>query len=135
RINKLFKKNDKLIVRGAVNKYFVESMLGGLPIKIYSKKVKGGKEIIEWTMDDETTEFVKAVFLNKKVGKSKGIKLLKVLTDTEVEKFAKIKKLKFKANKKDKDVQKFLDDIEEKHPNIKYNLVKNIGKLKELTNA
>jgi len=129
RVNKLFKRNDKLVVQGAVNKYFVKSMLEGLPVKFVKTN---GKKVIEWTLDDENNEFVKALFENKKVKKSKDIKLLKVLTDAEIERFAKIKKLKFKAGKKDKDVQRFLDDIEAKHPNIKYNLVKNVGLLKDL---
>ena len=128
----LCKKNDKIVVKGAVNKYLINSMLKGLPVKVYSKKVRGAKEVIEWTMDDEANEFVKALFEGKKGRKSNAIKLLKVLTDVEVERFAKIKKLKFKANKKDKDVQKFLDNVEAKHPNIKYNLLKNIGTLKAL---
>ncbi|MBW2996390.1 hypothetical protein KY332_03760 [Candidatus Woesearchaeota archaeon] len=130
RVNKLFKKNDRLIVKGAVNRYFVKSMLKGLPVKFVRDR---GKKVVEWTMDDEVNEFVKALFLNKKVKKSKDIRLLKVVTDKEIERFARIKKLKFKPNPKDKDVQKFLDNVEKKHPNIKYNLLKNIDMLNRLT--
>jgi hypothetical protein len=111
RINKLFKKGDKISIEGDVNKYFIKSMLKDLPIKTVSKKGKGVKNVVEQTMDDETNGFVKSLFLNKKFKKNKDIKLLRVLTDKEAGIFAKIKKLKFKANKKDRNVQKFLDKI------------------------
>ncbi|MBR9691171.1 hypothetical protein GOV06_00120 [Candidatus Woesearchaeota archaeon] len=135
RINKLFKKNDRILVLGNVSRYFLESMLKGLPVKLFFRKNNVNKVVVEWTMDDEVNEFMKALFLGKKMKKAKKneIKLLKVLTDDEVKKFAKIKKLKFKVNKRDKDVQKFLDNVEKKHPNIKYNLLKNINVLNRLT--
>ena len=56
-----------------------------------------------------------------------------MLTDKEVEIFAKINKLKFKARKKDKLSKEFLDNVEKKHPNIKYNLLRNLGMLNRLT--
>ena len=133
RLNKLFKKGDRILVKGDVNKYFVESILKDLPVKLFFKKNNNiNKVVVEWTLDDEINEFVKALFLNKKVKKAgkTDVRLLKVLTDEEVKKFAKINKIKFKPNKKDKAVQEFLDNVEAKHPNIKYNLLKNIDNLK-----
>ena len=49
-----------------------------------------------------------------------------------LEKYAKIKGLKFKSNKKDKKVQNFLDKIQEKYPNAKYNLLRNIEELRKI---
>ena len=130
RINKLFSKGDKIFVSGLA-KYFVKSILSKMPVEIVSKK-KANKIVVSWSMDDEANEFISALFNNKKVKKNNDIKLLKVLSDKELLLFAKIKGLKFKANKKNKDVQKFLDDVEKKHGNIKYNLLKNIDSLRKI---
>ena len=131
RLNKLFKKGDRILVKGGMDKYFVKSILKDMPVKLVSKG--GNKVVIQWSLDDEINEFVKALFEGKKVKKIKGIKLLKVATDKELLMFAKIKKIKFKPNKKDKGVQMFLDAVEAKHPNIKYNLLHNIQLLNRLT--
>ena len=128
RLNKIFSKGDKIFASG-IAKYFVESF--DMPVEFVSKN-KANKIVVSWSMDDEANEFVSALFKGGKVKKSKAVKLLKVVTDKELKIFAKIKKLKFKANKKDKDVQKFLDNVEKKHGNIKYNLLKNIESLEEI---
>ena len=139
RLNKLFRKDDRILVLGEVNKFFIESILKKLPVKLFFRKDrKSGKKInkivVEWTLDDEINEFMKAVLEGKKIRKKdkRHVKLLKVVTDKEVLLFAKFNKIKFKANKKDPLVQKFLDEVEEKHPNIKYNLLNNIRELRKL---
>jgi hypothetical protein len=126
RLNKLFKRNDGLVVKDAIDRYFISNL--DLPVNF----VKKGKKVVLWSMDDEVNEFVSGLFSGKKVKKTKDIRLLKVVTDKELLLFAKIKGLKFKANKKNNDVQKFLDAIEKKHGNIKYNLLKNIEELKKI---
>ena len=144
RMNKLFKKNDRILVLGGVNKFLVESILKKLPVKLFFRKREDkefvkknniNKIVVEWTLDDEVNEFMKAVLEGKKV-KEKGkkyVKLLKVVTDKELLFFAKFNKIKFKPKKKDEIVQIFLDEVEDEHPNIKYNLLNNISMLNRLT--
>jgi len=144
RVNKLFKKNDKILVIGELNKFFVKSILKDLPVELFFRKKEDkkfveekniNKIVIRWTMDDENNRFMKALFDDEeyKERSEKYVKLLNVATDGELKKFAKFKNIEFKPNKKNKDVQKFLDEVAEKHPNIKYNLIRNIEELNRLT--
>jgi len=144
RINKLFSKGDRLLVLGEINKYFVKSILKELPVKLFFskkednafvKKNKINKIVIQWTLDDDINAFVKALFEGGKVKKmpKNYVKLLVSATDKEIALFARIRKISFKPRGKDILVQKFLDNIEKKHHNIKYNLMKNIIVLNRLT--
>jgi isochorismate hydrolase len=144
RINKLFRPKDKILVIGDLNKYFVESIAKNLPMKLFFrakedkgliKKNKINKIIIQWTADDEDNLFLESLFLGKKIKTDKKhISLLKVVTDNESKLFAKIKKLKFKENKKNNDIQKLMDDLERKDPGAKFRLLKNQELLKCITN-
>ncbi len=142
RLNKIFRPKDRVLVLGDLNKYFVESIVKNLPIELYFrtkenkefvKKKKINKIIRQETMDDQVNLFLENLFIDKsmKSGKS-SISLLKVITDKEAKLFARIKKLKFKENKKNKDVQKFIDELEKKDPGTKYRLLKNVNFLKIL---
>ena len=130
RINKFFKKNDKLLVKGDMNKYLIKSM--NLPVKFAKKNYN--KIVMEWSLDDSINEFMGSLFNDKKIGKvsKKEIRLLECATDQEIILFAKIKKLKFKANKKNKDVQKFLEEVNERHTGAKFGLLRNIKELNKL---
>jgi len=131
RLDKAFKPKDKILVKGDVAKYLVKSITKDMDVKIVSKNYN--KKVIEWTLDDELNQFVKNMFEGKKQPKQdKTIKILKNVTDKDAVLFAKIKGLKFKPNKKDKKVQYFLDKIQEKYPNAKYNLLRNIEELRKL---
>jgi len=103
--------------------------------KEFAKKNKINKIVIQWSMDDEINQFVKALFEAKKTEPlpNEYIKLLVSATDNELAIFSKTKKIKFMPNKKYPLSQKFLDVIEKKHHNIKYNLLKNVCMLNRLT--
>jgi hypothetical protein len=148
RLNKIFRPNDRVLVIGELNKYLVKSIAKGLPIKIFYrvkidknfvKKNKINKVIIEWTADDRDNLFLESLFSRQSMknilNKKSSISLLCVITDKEAKLFAKIKKLKFKENKKNKDVQRFLDDMEKKDPGIKFRLLKNRNFLKSILKA
>ncbi len=134
RMNRLFKKNDKILVKGELNKYLVPKIIKDLPCKIYYKQAKGiDKIVIQWTLDDEINLFLKELLTGKKAKQNpKHIKLLKVITDKEAARFAKIKKLKFKPNKKDKAVQHLINKMTEHYPDTKYKLFKSIELLRGL---
>ena len=140
RINKIFSKNDRILIIGELNKYLVKSIIKELPVKLFFrakidkefvKKNKINKIVINWTLDDEIHEFLKDFFADKMTAGTgkKYIKLLRKITDKEAELFVKIKKLKFKKNKKDKHIEKFLQGLEKDHPEIRYTLFRNIKKL------
>ena len=132
RTDKSFRVNDKVFVVGDVAKYLVKSITKNMNIQFVSKNFD--KKLIEWTLDDELNQFVKEMFEGKphKKEKKRLVKILKNVTDKKVKLFAKIKKLNFKPNKKDKVTQKFLDDVQARFPNAKYNLLKNISELREI---
>ncbi len=136
RLNKIFRPNDRVLVIGDLSKYFVKSITKGLPIKIFSRKnKKANKIVVIWTADDEANLFLEELFLGKKIKQDKKqVKLLRVITDKEAKLFAKIKKLKFKENKKNKDIQRFIDELEKKDPGAKFRLVKNQELLKCIIN-
>lgn len=122
RINKIFSKGDKLKVKGEVAKYLLKSIAKDMPLVIG----KTGKEVTEWTLDDEIQDYLLHIFEGKPRNKEKKIKLLKPITDSEAKEFARIKKLKFQKKKKDPKIKKMLDEINKKYPDAKYTLLKNI---------
>ena len=132
RLDKSFNAEDRIFVVGDVAKHLVKSITKNMDVKFVSKNYD--KKVIEWTLDDELNQFVKEMFQGKKHEKEdkKHIKILKNVIDEEVKLFAKIKELKFKPNKKDKTIQKFLDSVQARFPNAKYNLLRNISELREL---
>ena len=134
RMNKVFRKNDKILVTDDLDMYFVKSITKKLPVKIYRKQVRNVrlKIVKQWTADDEINLFLKQMFYGKRIKQEKFVKLLKVITDEEASKFAKIKGLMFKPNKKDKLVQDFVDEMQKKYPDTKYKLIKSIEALKSL---
>jgi Glu-tRNA(Gln) amidotransferase subunit E-like FAD-binding protein len=134
RMNKIFKKNDKILVTDDLDEYFVKSITKKLPVKIYKKQVKNVRLMIIklWTADDEINLFLKQMFYGKKIKEEKFVKLLKVITNEEAAKFAKIKGLKFKPNKQDKLVKDFIDEMTSKYPDTKHKLIKSIELTKGL---
>ncbi|MBW2966089.1 hypothetical protein KY342_03220 [Candidatus Woesearchaeota archaeon] len=145
RLNKIFRRGDKVLVLGSVNKYFVKSIVKDLPIELYFKaredkefvrKKRINKIIRQETIDDQVNLFLEKLFSNKsmksKLSNKSNISLLGVVTDKEAKLFAQIKELRFKENKKNKDVQIILDDMENKDPGAKFRLLKNMALLNKL---
>jgi hypothetical protein len=136
RLNRLFRKNDRILVKGSLEKYLVPRIIQDLPCKIYYQKPKNvriDKIVVPWTLDDEINLFLKQYFTKKKAKQNKKhIKLLKPITDQEAARFAKLKKLSFKPNKKDKEIQKFIDKMTEHYQDTKYKLYKSIELLKKV---
>jgi hypothetical protein len=143
RLDQSFKPRDRILAIGQIANYLTKSITKNMNVKIFQKnkidsnfikKNKINKIVIEYTLDDELNQYIKGIFEKKKEAKKdkKYIKILKNVTDNDVLLFAKINKLKFKPNKKDKNIQEFLNSIQAKFPNAKYTLLKNINKLRKL---
>ena len=122
--------------------YFVEQIASKKPIKLFFRakedeefirKNKINKIVANWTLDDEVTSFLEGVFLNKKrkLGK-RYINLLTTITDKEAKLFAKLKKIKFKPNKKNKDIMELIEELSKKHTHAKFSLMKNIKDLNKI---
>lgn len=139
RLNDVFSKKDKILIVGELAGYFIKSLLDKNPCeKTYRKrKVKGDfdKIVIEWTMDDEIDSFFYSWFNGKKEKKfpKKYVKLLLPITDEEALKAAKILKIKFVPRKKNKDIKHIVDFMSSKYSETRYNIVKRIAELKEMT--
>lgn len=142
RMNKVFRKDDIVLVIGDVNKELVKRIIGKRPLNVYFKskedkefikKNKINKVIVEWTLDDEANCFLLELFRRKKQKRldKDHVKFLVDMTDEDVIEFARINRLKFKPNKKDKDVMKLVNELQKEHPSAKYTLIKNIEELKK----
>lgn len=148
RTKKLIKKNDRILFinneskEHYVGEFLLKSIIKDLPVKIEVKKSKTialnnnitkkySKIIVPWSLDDEAEEFLNSLF-NRKKPKSfskKSVKLLKNLSEEEIDAFAKIKRFKYKKKPKSK-IKKMLDSLEQKYPGYKFSLLNSIAQLK-----
>ncbi len=152
RINKIFRKNDRILIIDNLSFFLVKGIIKELPAKISLKnmdirdlskkavknklkKDRINKVVILWTLDDEANLFLDNLFAkkNKRLNK-KYIRLLVTITDKEAGLFAKINKIDFKENKKNNDIKKMLDTLEQKYPETKFSLLRSGEQMKEILN-
>ena len=128
-----FKRNDSVLVIGEVEKELLLMAVQGMPLestykqklpnKINSKHVVVGK-----TMDNLCSSFLDNMFDGElNLQKIKFFNITEPLTDDELKKYAKLKKIKLELKTKK---NPFLDKLK-KFPEVKYNLYKNIKELRE----
>jgi hypothetical protein len=129
RLNKLFKKEDVILVKDAVSEHFVKKIIKDLPVKIVDKG-KADKTVELWTADDEINAFFKGI-LSESQDKRRA-KIFLWITDDELEKYCKILSIDFSRREKDKAIQKLIDDIAAKHPDSKHKAIKSLGRLYSL---
>jgi len=147
RLNKIFKKNDRILTIDPLSNFLVKKIIHRLPVKIhnksvkldnlekikdYTKKNKINKIIIPWTIDDECCYFLERLFLNKDKKRSKYISLLQVMTDEEALLFAKFNKINFSPNKKNKEIKHIIDSMQKKYPETKFSFVKSIEEMEKV---
>ena len=146
RLNKMFSKNDNILVIGDLTEHLLKGILKDLPVNItkknfaspfskqvkdFAKKNKINKIVIPWTLDNEIEYFLDN-WTHKKTtydlfGEMKGyVKLFKPVMEEELEKFAKIKRIKFRAAKKNH----LLDKIEKQYPGSKFGMANSIEEMK-----
>ena len=105
-------------------------------VKLPSRK-KIDKFAVSSTIDLESNEVIDGIingnlkkFKNLKPIDKNLIKPLYLFLDKEVLLYAKLRRLKFKQNKKTKnEIEKFLDELEKKHPEVKRAIVNSFLKL------
>ena len=104
-----------------------------MPVKLFLKKAKGkvNKKVIKYTLDDKLLTFLDEILFAKKAKQTKEISIIDVITDKEAAMFAKINKIKFKPNHKNKELSSMLDTLEKKYPEIRFSLSKSVSELKK----
>jgi len=131
RVNQLIRKNDTLIITDPLCEHIIKRILKDMPIKIL-KRGKG-KKVLPWTIDDECHHFMSLFLANKSLkdlGHGKDIKLFLSLREAEACAYAKAKGFKFSKRKKDT-IMKVLDELEKKHTQTKYSLLRSINDIKD----
>lgn len=135
-----FKKDQKILIieddtkEGKVNAYLAKLITNKFPALVDIKNnINMNKEIdnydiifIPWSLDNEVEEFLSSVFQNeilKSKYESKVIKLLKGLSEEEIEIIAKIKNFNFIEREKS-EIKKFIENIEKRYPGSKFALLK-----------
>jgi hypothetical protein len=115
------KKDSRLLVPDKASRYIVEKVIN-LPVKIVSKG-KADYKIVAWTMDDENESLIKEFFENKKPVRQdkKTVKLFYPLSKKEMVQYFSIKKVAYKAERTE--INKILDEFEEKYPGTKASLL------------
>jgi len=129
----LFKKGDRILTGDELSFYLVKRIIKDLPVKLFLKKPAGAKvnkTVIKYTLDDKLSDFLENVFFGKRIKKPKQISILDVITDNEAVMLSKINNIRFKPNKKDKNIVNLLDRLEKKYPEIRFSLSKSIPELK-----
>lgn len=142
RLQGLIKKNEVLTVEHPLVAYFIKSIVQDMPVTILNTMPKDGhaKHVLAWTMDDELDAFLEQIFAGKDLKEAvqkeqeqniMQIKLLVTLTDKEAEMFAKAKQIE-ELPKKIRKYETLLQQLEHKHKETRYSLVKSVEELKRI---
>ena len=125
-------KNFRDVILEDILKMFAEKANAKL-----TKSSKANKIAISSTLDSESDEITHRLMeKNAKIDFSpvegKTIKPLYLFLDEEILLYAKIRKLKFRIKKEKKDkISSFIDELEEKHPEIKRAIVNSFLKIED----
>jgi|GEM_PF-4369201 len=138
-LSRVFSKNEAVLIVGDLAEYFFDLIMKGFPIKKIKRKripaniSKFDKIVVESTMDDVDAGFLAGFFGKGLIKKDKKIiRILQSITNEEALRFAKIKKINFKLSDKDEVIKKFLKEMSEKHPEIRFNLLKNVKEVERI---
>lgn len=148
RVNNLIEKDDHIAViddksaEAQVSKYLLKKILDNLPVSIsvletkydIGEDIQGDydKVVIPWNADREGSYFLKGIMGNEqgpyqghfKKNKKRYIKLLLPVISDEVKIFADIKGFEYKCKEIKDVVDDFIDELEEKYPEMKFSLLK-----------
>ena len=146
-----FSKNDCILAADDLTAYLLNKILKDMPAKVYSRKTnieqllkkdkktsefikknRINKIVIPWTADDECCIFLKSVFSNKPKKKIPYVKFLLTATDDEIGKFAKINRIPWKPNKKDRKILQFIEELNKLYPQTKFSLLKSAIRIEEI---
>ena len=152
RTNKLFSKHDEVIIlddnsaAAAVSGHLIRRIIPYLDVHLTKRKIKDRRNIasksidgyrkqkvkvvLPWSLDDEIEYKLEQLFTDTSSEDKDAIKLLRNLTEQEIEWFARQHKLRFSKTKPyNKDIRKMLQRIHKNHPSIKFSLLKSLDAL------
>lgn len=130
RLKEWFKKNDRIYTDSTLSRHIINNIIANLPKKFVKSKSSANKVVITRTSDDIIVNGLEQIFSNKQIRlNKKEIPLFCSLTDEEALAYAKFNKIKFKPRKKNQDIKKFIDTIQDKYQETKSSLVKAIKEL------
>ncbi len=139
-----FKKDERVLVFGALAKLFFDKIVEGMPLKVtestdeYDKSVlmkdfpQYDKIVVPWTADDEAEQFYKELTKSKPnfavIGSTqKFVKIFKSVSSKELKQAAQILQIPFEDMKKDETVEK----IQKKYPSAVFGLTKSAAEFKK----
>ena len=125
-----FVKGEQVKVAGSLAKYFMDKV--NIPLEFVDSGYD--KIVLEMTMDDIDAGFL-AGFFGKKFEWKKDDKVVRILasiTDEEAVRFAEIKGINFLVSDKNQAIKDFLEKVSKKHPEIRFNLLKNVKEVEKI---
>jgi len=129
RLHSPLKKNEVLLVKDEIARHFLEQI--SMPIKIV-KKGKHDREVIPWTMDDEDEEFLECMFTGKKQKDKKShIKLFRLITEQELDMYARLIKIKYTIPKQS-DMKIHLNTLTKRYPQTKHSLLRSSLEMRKI---
>ncbi|MBI1970662.1 hypothetical protein HYS47_02870 [Candidatus Woesearchaeota archaeon] len=124
-------RHDTLLIQDLFCQHVIQTILHGLPITIVQQGA--GMPILPWTMDDEIDLFLDRLFNNQPLAPAterRVIKLFLGLTDKEYEAYAIAKG--FTTIVKERKYASFLNELEQRHKETRYTLIKTIDELQKV---
>ena len=129
-LSKVFVKGERVLVVGELARYFMDRV--NVPLEFVDSDYD--KIVVSLTMDDVDSGFLSDFFGSDfKIEKDvKVVRILSSITDEEALCFAKIKGIKFSVSGEHKVIKEFLKKISLKHPEIRFNLLKNVKEVERI---
>ncbi len=128
------RRGERVLAVGALAAHIIRKLVR-LPIKLTvadMPKHGSGTTITDWTMDDECVAFLAWLGgASEFIQHEHDIPLLLYVTDEDAAHYARLHGLPFTPRRKDAMWWKFLRTFDD-HPEMKRNLLRNIGELREL---
>jgi hypothetical protein len=129
RTNRFIQKDDNLLIKDPLTKKILEFIINTpINVKYKGQLTSKTKEILTFCLDDIEEQYLNKLFHGKNFKlkfKKNQIPLFLVLTKEELQRLAKLHKVKLPKRKKTL-VSEFLDHFEKQFPGTKFNIKKSI---------
>jgi len=121
RLKEWFKKNDHIYTDSMLSRCIVSSIVASLPKKFVKSRQSANKIVLTRTSEDIIVDSLEQIFRNKRIKSScrKEIPLLCSLTDEEASAYAEFRKLNFRPRKKNREIKKFIDALQDRYQETK----------------
>jgi hypothetical protein len=131
RMHNLLPAKSVICCDGSLTYHIITKIMQNIPCEVKKIKETNHQPIekslfyIDWTMDDELNLLLSKIMGGgKKLNNINKPSILKVITEKEAIKYAKISNIEFKPKKKDKLLHEFLNKFETKYKETRYSFFK-----------